>query len=117
MQGVFTATADLGPRRGLMSVGNIKIDLDTYRVTVGGKSFPLSPQQFDLLILLASNTDRVLSRQLITTTVWGEAESSSVPRRLNLAIHRLRAVINLSGQYQILTVRNRGYGLCRIAPT
>ena len=42
-----------------LNVGNIALDLSTYRVSVGSRPANLSYQEFELLRLLAGTPDRV----------------------------------------------------------
>jgi len=52
-------------------VGNVVLDAEAHRVTVGGRDVALTPREFDLLQLLMANAGRALSRQQILDSVWG----------------------------------------------
>ena len=50
------------PRKWL-EMGNIMIDLEQYRVTVGGNRIELTPKEIELLFFLMSNPSRVFTRE------------------------------------------------------
>ena len=103
-------------RRPAVTLGNIALDFDTYDLRIGGRQVYLSRQEFDLLVLLLRERDRVLPREVISESLWPHAGDEDF-RRLNTAVHRLRVKLSGSRPYGIRMVRRRGYGLCRDVPT
>ena len=93
-----------------VTVGNIELDLSTYRVSVGSRPASLSYQEFELLRLLASSPDRVASFAALSGFLWG-TEGLRENRRLNVLVCRLRTKLSGSAPYRLETVRGRGYGL------
>lgn len=51
--------------------GDLEIDLARRRVTKGGADVSLTKTEFDILALLASSPDRVLTSRMILEHVWG----------------------------------------------
>jgi DNA-binding response OmpR family regulator len=93
-----------------LTVGNIALDLGTYRVSVGSRPANLSYQEFELLRLLAASPDRVASFASLSDFLWG-TEGQRENRRLNVLVCRLRSKLADSAPYRLETVRGRGYGL------
>ena len=56
-------------------VGRIVVDTLKHSVEKDGKSVHLTPKEFDLLLLLVRNSDRVLTHRQILVAVWGPAHT------------------------------------------
>jgi two-component system alkaline phosphatase synthesis response regulator PhoP len=98
------------PTCARIRTGDLVIDPDTYQVQVRGKSMDFTPKEFELLYLLASNSGRVLTRELILEKVWGYAYPGST-RTVDVHIRRLRQKIEEddSNPVYIQTVHGVGY--------
>jgi DNA-binding response OmpR family regulator len=99
-------------RQHQFSLGNLTIDLDTYRVSVDGVAVVLSPNEFDALRVFFGSPNRVLPYKSLTEAIW-KAQGPREVRKLKVLIYRLRLKIAESFPYEIETVRGRGYGLLR----
>ena len=64
------SSARAAQQAAAISVGGLEIDLRAHRVTVDGVDAPLTPKEFDLLVLLASDPGAVQSRATILREVW-----------------------------------------------
>ena len=87
------------------------VDTDSFELLCGGRPVKVEPQVLDLLILLARNSMRVVSKGEIIDTVWnGRAVSEAT---VNSRVMSLRRAIGDDGSAQNLvrTVRSRGYRL------
>ena len=83
------------PRIELTEVGLLAIDRASRRVTVGVQEVELSAKEFALLVKLASQPDRVFTREQLLRDVWGfrtfvptrtlESLASRVRRKLEAA--------------------------------
>jgi DNA-binding response OmpR family regulator len=93
-----------------LDVGNIELDLSTFRVSVGARPANLSYQEFELLRHLAGFPDRVTSFSALSGFLWG-SQGQKENRRLNVLVCRLRSKLAGSAPYRLETVRGRGYGL------
>lgn len=94
----------------VISINTIKIrDLEinphTFIVKKNQKSIELPRKEFNLLLLLASQPNIVLSRQTILDTVWGTAVIVT-ERTIDVHIRRIRE--KLGGNY-IKTLKGVGY--------
>jgi two-component system, OmpR family, phosphate regulon response regulator OmpR len=99
-----------GPRDETLHFGRLEIDTAGRVVRKDGKSCELSSYQFDLLVALAKNAGRVLSREVLMDLVRGE-ELESFDRSIDVHISRIRAAIEDSPKKprRIITVRAAGY--------
>ncbi len=94
----------------VLRFGDLVIDTLRHEVRRAGKPLHLKPREYDLLLFLARNRGRVLSRALILERVWGwEFEGGS--RTVDVHIRRLRAKIEPDPRRptRIVTVRGVGY--------
>ncbi|MDN5353080.1 MAG: two-component system, OmpR family, lantibiotic biosynthesis response regulator NisR/SpaR [Clostridiales bacterium] len=98
-------------KSALINMGQMVISPEKYLVTLEGIKIDLSTREFQILLLLAQNRNRVLSREEILNGVWGNTYAD-----LNLVtvhIKNLRVKLGSHGE-MIKTVWGVGYKL--IAP-
>jgi len=93
-----------------VAVGEVTLDAARHLAQVRGKSVELSPKEFNLLWLLASNAGRVVPRPFIIDTVWG-AEFYGDVKALDVYIRLLRRKIEADPDHPRLieTIRGVGY--------
>lgn len=101
---------ELSPPDGQLSLGNLSVDLATFKVTVGMKPTDLTYQEFELLRHLVDFRNRVISFDVLSGLLWGSTGPRET-RRLNVLVCRLRSKLRSSFPYRVETVRGRGYGL------
>ena len=91
--------------------GPLTIDRDTRSVTRAGRRIDLTKTEFNLLELLAEQSDIVISRDFIYEHVWGyNFETSS--KSLDVYVGYLRRKLNAPGEDDLIrTVRGIGYSL------
>ena len=81
----------------VVSVGDLKMDLEARRVFIGEKEINLTAKEFDLLELLVCNPNKVYSREALLTYVWGnKAMDSGDVRTVDVHVRRLREKIEPS---------------------
>ena len=97
---------------GVRTLGNLSLNLNSYRVAVGQDVIGLTYHELELLRVFFDQYDRVISYKEITERIWGTSERTAL-RHLNVLVHRLRTKIASSYPYVIETVRGRGYGLLK----
>lgn len=80
------------------------------KIEIGGNSIALTAKEFDLLLLLISNKDRIYSREELLETIWGYEYFGDV-RTVDVHVRRLREKIeaNSSEPKYILTKWGVGY--------
>lgn len=90
--------------------GRLELDGAARAVRLNGKPCDLTGYQFDLLMALAKNAGRVLSREVLMDLVKGE-EFESFDRSIDVHISRIRALIEDDPKRprRIITVRAAGY--------
>jgi DNA-binding winged helix-turn-helix (wHTH) protein len=96
-----------GPRRKLMTVGELVIDEDAHRVTVGGEEVSLTGLEFKLLVALTERRERVYARTELLSDVWGSNVLNRT-RTVDTHVKRLRDKLKSAGRF-IETVRGVGY--------
>lgn len=91
----------------VLEIGDLIIDKDNFRVSKSGQVFLLPKKEFDLLYLLASNTQKVFKREEILEKVWGN-DVIVGERTIDVHIRRLREKL---GDNSIQTLKGIGYKL------
>nr|WP_202555257.1 response regulator transcription factor [Streptomyces sp. SID4950] len=97
-----------GTGTGPVRVGDVEIDLDVRRVTVGGDPVGLTTKEFDVLAALAARAGTAVSREQLLDEVWGDAYHA-VSRSLDVHLTQLRA--KLRRPELLTTIRGFGYRL------
>lgn len=92
----------------VLRFGELAIDTANYRVSVGGQNVTLTFKEYELLRFLATNRDRVFSREQLLSRVWGYDYYGGA-RTVDVHIRRLRVKIEDGHRTFIETVRNVGY--------
>lgn len=81
----------------MITAGDLKLDRDSRRVFIGEKEINLTAKEFDLLELLACNSNKVYSREQLLTSVWGsKAIDTGDVRTVDVHVRRLREKIEPS---------------------
>jgi two-component system phosphate regulon response regulator OmpR len=94
----------------LMRFGSLEIDVDARILRVRGEQRDVTSHQFSLLVALARNAGRVLSREFLMDAV-GAGELEAFDRSIDVHVSRLRAAIEDDAKHprRIITVRGAGY--------
>ncbi len=87
--------------------GPLRIDVDAREVTVAGTPVALTPREFDLLVFLARQPGRVLSRDELLRKVWGY-DYLGETRTVDVHVRRLRVKLGRE-RARIATVTGSGY--------
>jgi two-component system KDP operon response regulator KdpE len=54
-----------------IEVGDLRVDLESRRVSVGGREVHLTPKEFDLLVYFIKHAGKVLTHRTLLGAVWG----------------------------------------------
>lgn len=100
-------TSKVSNEAKILKIGDLIIDKDNVKVTKNGQFFLLPKKEFDLLYLLASNTEKVFKREEILEKVWGN-DVVVGERTIDVHIRRLREKL---GIHTIQTMKGIGYKL------
>lgn len=96
-------------KREKIKVQDIVLDTNARVVMRAGKSLPLTSTEFELLQLLAERQGQVMSREKISTYLWG-VDASANGNIVDVHISNLRKKINDEHDQKIIrTVRGAGY--------
>lgn len=93
-------------------LGDLEIDPASHTVSCAGRFLDLSPREFDLLLALASQPERVIATEDLLAQVWG-AEFVGQLQVVYVHIRWLRQKLEAdpNSPQRILTVRGVGYKL------
>ena len=93
---------------GLITLGELTIEEDTYTARLRGRPLELTYKEFELLKFLAQHPGRVFTREQLVTEVWGY-DFFGGTRTVDVHVRRLRAKLGPEHEALIGTVRNVGY--------
>jgi two-component system, OmpR family, phosphate regulon response regulator PhoB len=93
--------------QGRVSLGDLTLDADTWRVTHQDQALKLGPTEFRLLQYLMTHPERVHSRATLLDKVWGDHVYIE-ERTVDVHIKRLREALEAAGA-MVETVRGAGY--------
>ncbi|MCL2082419.1 MAG: response regulator transcription factor [Oscillospiraceae bacterium] len=88
---------------------NLKVDMDSFTLTVKGNVVDTPPKELELLYHLASSPNRVYTRTQLLDEVWG-FDYFGDSRTVDVHIKRLREKLeNISQEWSLKTVWGVGY--------
>jgi DNA-binding response OmpR family regulator len=104
-------------RSNLMRFGRLEIDRDSRLVRVDGAERTLTSLQYELLVALAGNAGRVLSRDALMDLVKGQP-LEAFDRSIDVHVSRIRAAIEDDPKKprRLITVRGAGYVFAKQQP-
>jgi DNA-binding response OmpR family regulator len=106
MDAVMRRARPCQPAAQVLSRGRLRVDPSSREVSVDGCPVEVTRKEFDLLFLLASHPDTVVSRQEIMHQVWGDSWSR---RTVDTHVNSLRNKLGCASW--IITVRGVGFRL------
>ena len=103
-----------GDNHRILRFGRLEIDPGSRSVKIEGEERSLTSHQFDLLVALAENAGRTLSREQLMDMVKGE-ELEAFDRSIDVHVSRIRAAIETDPKNprRLITVRGAGYVFAR----
>ncbi|WP_295999862.1 response regulator transcription factor [Rugamonas sp.] len=95
--------------------GRLEIAPDAHAVTLAGAPCELTAYQYELLLALARNAGRVLSRETLMELVKGE-QLEAFDRSIDVHMSRIRAAVEDDPKKprRIITVRGAGYVFAKV---
>jgi two-component system KDP operon response regulator KdpE len=96
----------------VLEVGELAIDLEKRLVTMSGRHVQLTPNEFDLLRVLAQNEGKLMTHPAILREVWGPAYSTE-SHYLHVYVSQLRRKLedDPARPRYLLTEAGAGYRL------
>lgn len=95
----------------IMELGPVRLDSDTYQVTVDGNTVQLTKTEYHLLRYLMEHVNQALSPQRLLEAVWDYPAKSGDPDLVRAHIRNLRAKLEITPKAKdfIRTVHSVGY--------
>ena len=90
---------------------NIVINLTNYELKINGETIDIPPKELELLYYLATNPNKVFTREQLLETVWG-FDYFGDSRTVDVHVKRLREKLEIAGEnvnWQLKTVWGVGY--------
>lgn len=87
---------------------DLVVDADSYIVTYKNREVEMPPKEFELLYFLASNPNKVFTRDQLLYEVWGY-DYPGDSRTVDVHVKRIREKLNEENVWQIKTVWGVGY--------
>ncbi len=109
VKAVLRRTMPAGPPQELITFPGLRIDLAGRSVFRNDIAVEMTPKEFDLLVTLASRPNRVLTRQSLYESIWGE-DGQGDDHTLDVHINRLRRKMQgTDGLGYLTTVKGVGF--------
>ena len=103
---ITAAQPNLPSQKSHYEIGAISVLTNEFIVKVQGKTVPLSPTQFNLLVTFISNQDQLLTREWIRNQVWRDTEIAQ--RSIDAQISKLKRLIPDLNEY-LVNIYGKGY--------
>lgn len=111
LRAILRRAGDAGAPGTLIEVGSLAVDTRTHDVRAEGRAVCLRPLEFELLVQLARDPERVFSKDELLRTVWGYRSTGST-RTVDTHASRLRRKLNRDGLNRwVVNVWGVGYRL------
>ncbi len=111
LRAVLRRTADAPDGGRLIEVGSLMIDTGAHILTVDGRAVDLRRMEFELLVHLAREPERVFAKQELLRAVWGYRSGGST-RTVDSHASRLRRKLAPDGPKRwVISVWGVGYRL------
>ena len=110
MRRVSPEVTDSPAEKDTLEIGNFLLDFNRYELYKSGKLIDLTVREFDLIKYLASQPNRIFSRQKLLESVWDYEYYGDV-RTVDVTVRRVREKIedDPSQPTTIMTKRGVGY--------
>ena len=96
----------------ILSISNLTINIESYRVYVGAEKLPLTKKEVETMWILAENPSKVFTRDNLLDSLWGQ-DYFGDSRTVDSHIKRLRAKLDKVDHpdWEIKTIWGLGYKL------
>ncbi|AFC28424.1 winged helix family two component transcriptional regulator [Paenibacillus mucilaginosus 3016] len=100
----------------VLKFNELIIDLSQRNVVLGGERVKLTPTEYDLLKILATNADKVITQRQLLQQVWGGHHSESESHYLRVYISHLRKKLEEDPTRPKMIVTESGIGYRFVTP-
>ena len=109
VKAVLRRTDTKEPDKKLIEFENLSVNIENYELIINSKLTDVPPKELELLYFLASNPNRVYTREQLLEEVWG-FDYFGDSRTVDVHIKRLREKLEgVDGNWQLKTVWGVGY--------
>lgn len=105
---VRTLLRRVRPKTKVIQTPSLHIDKSTHVIKHNGEVIDLTHKEYQLLIYLIENKDRVIERDELLNSIWGY-DFMGESRALDVHIRSLRKKLGDDGEKYIKTIRSVGY--------
>ena len=101
-------SAEAAPAQ-VIRFGDFELDTALFELRQSGERIPLEPQVFDLLLFLARNAQRTVTKEEIFAEIWGDRIVSDAALSSQIKAARRAVGDDGAAQHTIATVHGRGF--------
>lgn len=94
--------------KGVINIGNTRIDLKSYDVVCGGERIIFSPKEVEIVYMLGSHPRQVFTREQLLDSIWG-FDFDGDTRVVDTTIKRIRKKMPVDSSITIKSVYGVGY--------
>jgi len=110
LEAIIRRTLD-SMNENILSLGDLKMNLLSHKVSRGDKTIMLQPREFKLLEYLMRHSNQVVTRTMLLENIW-DYHFDPQTNVIDVHISKLRQKIDANSEVQLLrTIRNSGYML------
>ena len=103
------SAAGAAPRKNLLAIGDVTLDLDSQNVTKNAETIPLTYTEFQILALLAQNRKRIFSLEHIYQSIWNDNAVGNDAIMVHIKNIRKKLGDNSRNPAYIKTAWGKGY--------
>jgi two-component system alkaline phosphatase synthesis response regulator PhoP len=93
----------------ILKSGTIELDVTKHELRLEGKVVNLTAKEFELLRVLMSSKNRVLTREILLSKIWGYTHSMDIETRtIDMHVRQLRKKLAHEAE-KIVTIKTVGY--------
>ncbi|MGB3368734.1 MAG: response regulator transcription factor [Acidaminobacteraceae bacterium] len=108
VKAVIRRYSDVIEDKNVINLPDLLINMTDFNLTYFGNKMELPPKEMELLYYLASNPNRVFTREQLLDKIWGY-DYVGETRTVDVHIKRLREKLNIENSWEIKTVWGVGY--------
>lgn len=105
---IFRRLDSLDSFKGILNIGNTRVDIKSYDVTCGGERIVLSPKEVEIVYILAVHPRQVFTREQLLDSIWGY-DFDGDTRVVDTTIKRIRKKMPDASSISIKSVYGVGY--------
>jgi DNA-binding response OmpR family regulator len=99
-----------------ITIGGLRLDKDSHEVTLDGVQLDLTARAFDLLVYLASNPNKLVSKRELMAEVWRQPYGGA-DKTVDVHVSWLRKAFGETASEPVYLHTKRGVGVRLVDPT